>query len=654
MVKNTNTNTHLSTTEEEKLLIAIPCNGKVISYLKKGKWIKDTSDYECIFQPSDILNYCKKIFKNNNIQNYFESYDWEYVTIECGDEKNCKEISYWTRPYECTMTMDSEPLLVPDECEFMFLNREPNCMTHNAWMTLASDHCQANYDGKLLRTSPFNSCGVGLYNGVEFVCCYNSTKKIEIEKADRDEIIIDVDGTEHGVGVKLKDDLKDEIKENKHILYEEYLIEPKSFDEESDYYSSAIDDLMKSYHSKLAELMKHWTVESGNLRNAALEDDLKSATQNEISVKYQKLYKNVEDDNHRKKKQIQDVHQWRIQDYINDEKRIIYDKFVQNLHSLEKDTQKIGENLADFISVETKDIEHAIKHLKDKHSEHRNAEINATVSMLMVLDKKDEDKVKSIIAENLTKMENLINTSSLISSTEPKNEKQTKTNVIQNVETKKTDKKVNPVYTSRQENVQNYEILIDENLNLNLKNDVKSENKIIPLEKESEIIFNESKLLQDNNFENVANSKIIIDETPITENYRVSRSVIKKTTNKNTNYVSMPVGILLSAIPIVIVIILIVFLVKRKSLINFKLQNKFSRKYNFEPLNKDEHKMTDDSKLAEQLQYSGYENPTYVYFEKNKQHTNFSKKNINGSINSSSPIIRPNTENQKSASFILE
>ena len=64
----------------------------------------------------------------------------------------------------------SEALLVPSHCIFDHIHNENECKASSDWRPAAAVVCEQQ-QMKLLSSAPISVCGVGHFQGLEFVCC---------------------------------------------------------------------------------------------------------------------------------------------------------------------------------------------------------------------------------------------------------------------------------------------------------------------------------------------------------------------------------------------------------------------------------------------------------------------------------------------------
>lgn len=174
--------------------VAFICNKPAMHITPGGAWESDANT-GCLNQPKDILDYCKKLYPSLDITNVMESPEPATIANWCrGDQKTCSQ-SHTVYPYRCIVgQFESEPLLVPEHCQFDHVHDASKCLSEATWHGRAFEEC-----GKKLMllqsSSMLMPCGTELFSGVEFVCCPKS-KSVERADATSAPVVLKSDGAD--------------------------------------------------------------------------------------------------------------------------------------------------------------------------------------------------------------------------------------------------------------------------------------------------------------------------------------------------------------------------------------------------------------------------------------------------------------------------
>merc|ERR1712076_136650 len=152
-----------------------------------GKW---TTDFDhkatCRQDKVEILEYCKKVYPDQDINNIVESNHYVKISNWCKlGRTKCKGPSRWVKPFRCLAgPFQSDALLVPEHCLFDHIHNQTRCWDFDMWNTTASNACK----GRGMKVKSFAMllpCGIDVFSGVEFVCC--PAKKARKERISPEE-----------------------------------------------------------------------------------------------------------------------------------------------------------------------------------------------------------------------------------------------------------------------------------------------------------------------------------------------------------------------------------------------------------------------------------------------------------------------------------
>jgi len=176
-------------------MIAMLCgHGKFHNqYLNEQKqWVIDEDPTaSCIKDKLEILEYCRKVYPKKDIRNivesnhYYKIDNWKPVKSSRHHLTNNDEKQHFVKPIRCLEgNFQSDALLVPEHCVFDHIHNSSVCEANAYWNKTANQSCKDK--GKMLQSyAMLLPCGVGIFNGVEFVCCPLSTSSLQNEISDR-------------------------------------------------------------------------------------------------------------------------------------------------------------------------------------------------------------------------------------------------------------------------------------------------------------------------------------------------------------------------------------------------------------------------------------------------------------------------------------
>lgn len=160
-------------------MVAILCgHGKYHNqYLNEetNKWVSDLdSRAVCTKNTLEILEYCRKVYPKKDIRNIVESNKYYRIEWCKMGQTKCKS-KHYVKPYRCLEgSFQSDALLVPEHCVFDHIHNKSLCQNSQYWNHTAIISCSTR-NMKLQSYAMLLPCGVGIFSGVEFVCCPHST-----------------------------------------------------------------------------------------------------------------------------------------------------------------------------------------------------------------------------------------------------------------------------------------------------------------------------------------------------------------------------------------------------------------------------------------------------------------------------------------------
>lgn len=142
-------------------------------YLDENKrWVSDPDPKAvCTKDKLEILEYCRKVYPKKDIRNIVEYSKYMVVDNWCKFGQKCGG-RHLVKPYRCLEgPFQSDALLVPAYCLFDHIHNGSICQSSEFWNRTAAASCAEKRNMKLKSFGMLLPCGVGIFGGVEFVCC---------------------------------------------------------------------------------------------------------------------------------------------------------------------------------------------------------------------------------------------------------------------------------------------------------------------------------------------------------------------------------------------------------------------------------------------------------------------------------------------------
>ncbi|KAK3590656.1 hypothetical protein CHS0354_007154 [Potamilus streckersoni] len=326
--------------------VAFICNKPAMHRTVNG-WEVD-QDTDCLTEPKDILEYCKKTYPNHDITNIVETY--HKVTITDWPSIFRTKSSHKVYSYRCIDgPFESEALLVPQHCSFDH-QHDKICMFPSYWNETAQQEC-AKKDMELESFGMLVDCDIDKFHGVEFVCCPHKTTQpqaqIQVVTEPRREDTSEPRGDDYLAYLHGDDDFLSKY-ENEHQKYK-----------------AAENAMLKRHHEKITKMMKEWQAARDHVAELR-KTDFKAAEQlnGNITQKFQQLYHAYEQEGQAEKKQLVALHQQHIQGELNKRKRVALEAFMDALQTPEPKTAEVLRHLRAYIRAEEKDRLHTVNHFE--------------------------------------------------------------------------------------------------------------------------------------------------------------------------------------------------------------------------------------------------------------------------------------------------
>ncbi|VDN26089.1 unnamed protein product [Gongylonema pulchrum] len=191
----------------------------------------------------------------------------------------------------------SEALQVPHGCRFGHINDRQLCNDYAHWKDAAYKQCKTKVVGdKRMSARSFavlEPCGLDLFTGVEFVCCPGD------EKTEAD----------------IKDASMKSVSQDPYFKLSDPANEHERFKE-------AQQRLEKRHRAKINKVMREWSdLETRYKKMKKTDEKGAEAFKREMTSRFQKTVASLEEENKEQKKQLEDVHEERVQAHLNEKKR---------------------------------------------------------------------------------------------------------------------------------------------------------------------------------------------------------------------------------------------------------------------------------------------------------------------------------------------
>uniref|UniRef100_A0A914MZJ6 A4_EXTRA domain-containing protein n=1 Tax=Meloidogyne incognita TaxID=6306 RepID=A0A914MZJ6_MELIC len=342
-------------------LVAFNCGYRNKFMNKDGRWQDDPSSVAgCLHGKYDILKYCKRVYPNEEINNIVEYPHITKIDRWCREAgKECYH-QFNVRPFRCIGgEFVTESLQVPHRCHFDHIIGRDKCNDFNFWNTTSEGECLKKKETtktnsqqmQLFSFALLEPCGLGMFRGVEFVCCpkdleekiekivvdletpSNEEKKKTLSSSDDEEEEEDDDEEEEEYtdededeDLESDDKLSKSKKKGKASTEQQQKQDPYFKEDntanEHERFIEAEERLEKKHRKKVTKVITGWS-ELFERYNKMKEKDPKGAEQykREMTGKFRKTIASLETENREQRKQLEDLHNERVQTSLNEKKR---------------------------------------------------------------------------------------------------------------------------------------------------------------------------------------------------------------------------------------------------------------------------------------------------------------------------------------------
>lgn len=362
-------------------MVAFMCNKPSMYYTENG-WQR-VENVDCLHDPVDILNFCRRVYHDKQVTNVVESSTKVTISNWCQvDKPDCRHPEHTITPYKCVVgPFQSEALLVPEHCVFDHLHDERACQAIGEWQDTATKACVSR--GLSLESSaPLTVCGVARFHGVEFVCCPSKNVKEKNE-------------------LSTEEDEEDSNEKRETNVYNKYLHSVGGqYESEHDLYTRARNDLANVHKDKMSKVMKEWSAARQRIQQLK-ETDSKGAEklEKEVTERFQKTYSALSQELAAEKKQLSNIHEQRVQAKLNEKKRAAMDNYMDILNAVKSEASDILKALQNYIRVEQKDRLHTInryQHVLDTDIDEAQVLRPQVIEHLKIVSKRIEQAINML------------------------------------------------------------------------------------------------------------------------------------------------------------------------------------------------------------------------------------------------------------------
>lgn len=327
-------------------------------------------------------------------------------------KQKCKGKGHWVKPFRCLEgPFQSDALLVPEHCLFDHVHNQSVCQSPDFWNKTGAQSCQKR--GMHLQSyAMLLPCGVGVFSGVEFVCCppvaqvtttaaplipedldddsrsnsiakevrdSDSDKESAKEESDDDEDDEDEDEDDEDYYDDDYDDADEDVPSSTTTTtttstttttttterpIDVYL---SHFDSqrEHDSFKSAQKNLDESHRDKVTKVMKEWSELEEHYQEMKGKDPQGAEEfKKKMTSRFQKTVEALEEEGAAERRQLTSMHQQRVMTIINMRKKSAMDCFTQSLDQSPPKTKRIEKCMEKLFRALEKDRMHTLHHFR--------------------------------------------------------------------------------------------------------------------------------------------------------------------------------------------------------------------------------------------------------------------------------------------------
>ncbi|KAH7695604.1 Amyloid A4 extracellular domain containing protein [Aphelenchoides avenae] len=307
------------------------------------------------------------MYPGKDITNIVEYSHVSHVDRWCKEDGSSCKHTFTVRPYRCIEgEFVTESLQVPSGCQFGHVAGRAKCNGYKHWNLKAEQECavkieEGTHQGMKLRSfAILEPCGLDMFRGVEYVCCPKSVEEklekvvdLDSDKTTDDDEYDDEDD---------EDDIADDESSDNNEEQDPYFKEDATANEH-ERFKDAEERLERKHRKKVTKVITEWS-ELFERYNKMKEKDPKGAEEykREMTARFRKTVAALEEENKEQRKQIEEVHDERVQAALNEKKRQATHEYRAALAVQVGNSNKnnILKTLKNYIRAEEKDRTHML------------------------------------------------------------------------------------------------------------------------------------------------------------------------------------------------------------------------------------------------------------------------------------------------------
>jgi amyloid beta A4 protein len=335
-------------------MVAFMC-GYSARYLTENGWMKD-NDTDCVDDVEDVLDFCRKNFPNLDVRNVVENNQEHMIDSWCMvGEANCDR-TFTVRPYRCLVgPFQSDALLVPAGCVFDHVHRSHVCKSYSEWNATAVQSCimqnRAAHSFAVLQPCEGT---VSQFDGVEFVCCpkdydltISSERLMPVPSVRTVPPAIEV---QEAVQPDTSSDFYRYMHNNNTL---------SQLSEEHTEYVAAKADLRKQHRAARDMLAEDWSRVRQRVEQLNTTDQLSAEKlDKDTTSRFQKAVAELDIDDRADRLKLDAKHQQRVESFLNRQKLRTLQAYHEAVAEQKQDTEKVLRTLKQYIKTEQKDRQH--------------------------------------------------------------------------------------------------------------------------------------------------------------------------------------------------------------------------------------------------------------------------------------------------------
>lgn len=355
-------------------------------------------------QVIEVPNFChEQVYDGEQKRRYNHEHALELDVIKLND---CRE-RIRVRPFRCLVgSFEGDPLLVPDGCLFNHTFDRRICRALEAWNHTVTETCLSH--GRVLKTvSPLLPCGIDVFSGAEYVCCYpnalDTPKPVVQPESEIDEYYDEEDDEDEQTEDEINDISTTTTIRSTHHKHSEMEISHKDF-------GAAKENLKEEQQDKLNHVVESWNDFQKRYRRVKDFDKNQARTmKKEFLRKMESTVNTLEKEFTRETTDLIGNHDRELEERILDRKRDTRQSFIEAINEMPIRSRRIEKALHRYIRAEEKDRQHTLRKFKRtlrasfaSTSNNDPSDVDRTLTHLNEIDTREEQAFR-IVGEKLNR-----------------------------------------------------------------------------------------------------------------------------------------------------------------------------------------------------------------------------------------------------------